>query len=699
MVSLIDPAAVRRHLTALRSRLAAGRERYAPWLTRRRAVIVTVSLLGLGAVALVADAAIRGHLGDPADRAPSAFVTRSEQWGGGNAQPVAFATVGGAPFERREPVAIDEMPKHLIDAVLAVEDQRFLDHDGLDLRRIAGAMLANVRALGIEQGGSTVTQQLAKNLFLSQRRTPLRKLREAAFAAVLEARYDKQKILEAYLNEVYLGQDGGRAIHGMGAASRYYFGKDVRKIVLSEAATLAGMIRSPNRLAPSRHPAAARDRRNLVLRLMAEQGRVKLAQAEQSSKVRVPTKVHPLATVDGRWFRDAIDRRQIADVAPRGAVIRTTLDARLQQAAERAVEAAPAGGQVALVAIDPRSGDVLAMVGGRNYGQSQFNRAVDAKRQPGSAFKPIVALAALQGDGSHPPKFTLASRLDDSPFEVTARNQPTWRPANYDGSFRGEVTFREALEKSLNIPFARIGMQVGPEEMVSLAHRMGITSKLQPVPALALGASEVSLLELVRAYGVLANGGVLVSTRMVVDGTSGSSETVVDQASAFLVTTALQGVVSRGTGRAMASRGAFAGKTGTSNDWRDAWFIAYTPELVVGVWTGHDDGRSIGRSGGAAALPVVSRFLAEGKVRAVPFAVPDGIERAYSVAGSYYEPCGEMEYFLAGTAPSSRGCWDRDFYDPDIDFGEYFDRFNTDRFEREIRTRATNWLRRMIGGR
>ncbi len=673
-------------------RLEAGRAWLASRVGVRRSLAWTAVALVLFTFTVSVEALIRARLGSPTDRVPTAVYTRPAGWDGRGAAPVAIGTLDGGPREWRIPVTYDQVPPHLIDAVLAVEDQRFFDHEGLDLKRIGGAFLANLRAGGVTQGGSTITQQLAKNLYLSARRNPLRKIREAAIATVLEQRYGKEEILEAYLNEIYLGHARGAAIHGVGAASRFYFGKDVEDIVLSEAATLAAMIRAPNRLAPHRHAEALRERRNLVLDLMVEQGRVPARSRDQSSRVKVPTRVHPQQDIDARWFVDFVRESAPRNLPERGAAVYTTLDASLQRAAERAISRIDGKAQAALVAIDPRTGDVLAMVGGRDYGSSQFNRATDALRQPGSAFKPVVALAALERTGDGDPAFTLASALADVPLEV-ATPQGIWQPANYDGSYRGEVTLRQALEQSLNIPFARLGVTLGPERIVATAERMGITSTLRPVPSLALGASEVSLLELTRAYGVLATGGRLAATRRLLGTapfggeldavTRPSVSRVADPASTFLVTSALQGAVSRGTGRGLGHYGV-AGKTGTSNDWRDAWFIAYTPELVVGVWIGHDDGTSLRQSGGALAVPVVARFLEAGRIPAPRFGVPDGVVQAHIGDGDWFSPCGAVEYFLEGTEPPTRGCWDLD----DIDDAEWWGE--------ELSRRAGDWLRDRI---
>ncbi len=646
----------------------------------RRLLKYTLVAGVLASLGILTEAFVRGRLATPEQRQVSALHSRPDPWGGGRARPVAFSTLDGRPMESRIPVELDDIPDALVQAVLAVEDQRFYDHFGLDLRRIAGAMVANVRAGGISQGGSTLTQQLAKNLYLSHSRTILRKVREAALALALESRYTKDQILEAYLNEIYLGQDGARPIHGVGAAAQFYFGKNVERIGIAESALLAGMIQAPNRYAPARHPEAARARRNLVLSLMIDQVRVNGPAARRAATTGVSRREHPTETVDGRWFRDHVRNEVPKRTADRGMAVYTTMDAELQRAAESAVRSwvgrlrrQARDVEAALVALDPRTGEILAMVGGAEYGRSQFNRATQARRQPGSAFKPIVALAALERQGRGDPAFTLASMVDDTPLRVRAGGE-MWQPANYDGEFRGAVTFREAMEQSLNVPFARIGMQVGPERIVATARRLGISGPMQPVPSLALGSAEVTLLELARAYGVLATQGELATSRAVLGRSEVGAKVdvnlqpqrsrVADPAATFLVTSALQGVVSRGTGRALNHRGRFegiAGKTGTSNDWRDAWFVAYAPTLVVAVWVGRDDGQSIGMPGATAALPIAASFLdavvpRNGWDAPRP---PDGIvEATVASGGDWFWECGSREYFLEGTEPANRGCFD-----------------------------------------
>lgn len=596
-------------------------------------------------------------------------------------------------YEDRIPLPLSHVPQHLIAAVLAVEDRHFFEHGGVDVRRVAGAALANIRAGRIVQGASTITQQLAKNLFLSFRRSLVRKLRELAMASMLELRHSKEEILQAYLNEVYLGQNGSLAIHGVGAASQFYFGKDVSELDLAQAALLAGMIRGPNLYSPHRRPQAARERRDLVLKLMREQEVISADQYRAAQRTALRLIARPAPARLGRHFLDFVAQRlrqrHGKKATERGLSAFTTLDLELQGAAERAVERGLARLEreypqlkntdqrleASLVALDPVTGEILAMVGGRNYGASQFNRAVMARRQPGSAFKPVVVLTALSrsdpDDGRWEPQFTLASRLEDAPLSVeTAAG--VWQPVNYDGRFRGEITLREALERSLNVPFARLGVALGPERIVATARRLGIRSPLTPVYSIALGSNEVTPLELTAAYGVMAAEGYRAEpsvTLGVLDGEGNvleryvpRGEQVFDAAETYLVTSALRGAVERGTGRRLRSfgfRGVVAAKSGTTNDFRDAWFVGYTPRLAIGVWVGFDNGRSIGLSGSQAALPIFARFLVDavGRSGRGNFTQPPGVEVAEvdRESGLLAGPgCrGEREVFLQRTAPST----------------------------------------------
>jgi penicillin-binding protein 1B len=561
-------------------------------------------------------------------------------------EPVLLASLYGEAPREREPIRLHQLPPHLIDAVLAVEDIRFFDHPGLDARRVVGASLANLRAWRLAEGASTLTQQLVRSLYLSRERAFGRKLREMRLALALERRYGKPEILEAYLNEVYLGQRGAVRIHGVGAAAHHYFRKDAVALSVAESAVLAGLLRGPSLYSPHRHPERALSRRRLVLRRMVRAG-VLPSTAAAAAAAEPLGVLPPPPSVVAPWFVAALrtDLAASADdtggPAGEGMHLVTTLDLRLQRAGEEAVRVAletiekeqPALRrdelplQAALVALDPRSGDILALVGGRDHRRSPFDRALRSRRQPGSLFKPIVALAAFS---SEPEKLTLASELLDAPLRVL-RPSGAWRPTNYDGRFRGLVTVREALEKSLNVPMARLALQVGLPRVVDTARRLGIESRMAPEPSLALGAFEVSLFEITRAYAVLAAGGIRAKPRMrllTLDGGGVPLEaSAVERVRAFdaapvaFVTEALEGAVDRGTGRGLRARGfqgRLAGKTGTSNGFRDSWFVGYTPELAVGIWVGFDDGKSAGLSGARGALPVFAEFAQ----RALPSVPP-----------------------------------------------------------------------------
>lgn len=606
-------------------------------------------------------------------------------------EPERVGSFYGGHREQRDLVSLDEVPPHLIDAVLAVEDRRFESHVGIDPRRIAGALVANLRAGGIAQGGSTLTQQLVKNFFLTPERTLQRKATEAVMALLVESRYDKRAILETYLNEIYLGRRGSTAIHGVGEASYFLFGKRAADLTVAEAALVAAIIQSPNRLSPHRHPDEATERRALVLQLMNEQGRIDdetLAAATASPLGVAEIAVEPN---DARYFLDLL-RRQLPEVYDgdvlegEGLRIYSTLDLRLQTAAADALRGGleelerdfpalrsedPAKQlQGCLLAMRPQTGEVLALVGGRDYGLSQFDRCTQARRQTGSVFKPFVYAAALDAAGG-PPQITLASFLDDTPLEV-ATATGVWRPENFNKKFHGRVPVREAIEKSMNVAAARLGQQVGVDRVVSMAQKLGITSTLPRVPSLALGTAELSPLEVARAYATLANGGRRPwphAFEDVVDpkaGTLDRRELRFDRAigagTAYLTTSLLTGVVDRGTGRrvrAMGMRGPIAGKTGTTDENRDLWFVGFTPELVTVVWVGFDQPRSLTVSSSRAAIPIWVNFVREVAGQQIRGAFPRPSEvstfdidpRSGALAAASC-PRRHREYFLAGTEPS-----------------------------------------------
>ena len=595
---------------------------------------------------------------------------------------------GGAELagEDYRPIRLANAPNHVIDAVLAAEDQRFFDHGALDVRGLVRAVWANVRAGKVTEGGSTITQQLVKNRLLTPHRTVTRKLREAWLATVLEWHYSKEQILEAYLNEIYLGQRGSLAIRGVGAAARAYFAKEVHQLTPAEAALLAGMVRAPNSYSPVIDPERARQRRNVVLTRMRDLQMLDAAAYERARKEPVRALSRPRPGQTAPYFIDLV-RQEVEDRFGGGTRIDTTLDLTLQRFAENAVAAGldqleshvsrlrrtdpRARLQAALVALDPATGEIRAFVGGRDYQTSQFNRATLARRQPGSAFKPFVYLAALRPrDGALP--FTAATLVEDAPITVTIDGR-AWAPRNYDDRYEGRVSVRRALEQSLNGATVRIAQVIGSPAIAETARALGLPQHGAPVPALALGAIEVTPLALAAAYVPLANGGVRPgATRSVraVYQTDGDAiapaadpapVAVLSPAEAYLMTSLLQGVVRSGTGsaaQALAQGGAIAGKTGTTNEARDAWFVGYSPRLVAAVWVGFDDNEPHGLSGAQAALPIWSQFMAQAldAYPAAPFAVPDGIT-ARNIDATNGKLAGDAcpvvvrEIFLTGTEP------------------------------------------------
>ncbi|MBS1106260.1 MAG: family penicillin-binding protein [Deltaproteobacteria bacterium] len=604
-------------------------------------------------------------------------------------EPELVGSYFGPHREQREPVRLGQVPRLLIDAVLAVEDQRFEAHPGIDPWRIFGAAWANLVAGEVRQGGSTLTQQLVKNFFLTPERSLERKLKEAAMSLLVEARYEKPAILEAYLNEIYLGQRGPTSIHGVGEASLFYFGKPVRSLRLEDAALLAGLISSPGNHSPFTHPEDALARRDLVLQLMLDQGRIDAAAYAAARAAPLSIATRTTEQRETRYFLDAL-RSQLPDVYDEKALegeglrIYSTLDLRLQQIATEALReglenlekkqpklrGSPKGRlQGCLVVLRPQTGDVLALVGGREYGESQFDRCLQARRSAGSAFKPFVYVAGLEAQRGAP-VITLASTLEDTPISIKT-SSGNWSPVNYDHKFHGRVGVRHAFEKSLNVATVRLAREVGTERIVDVARRLGIESPLDPVPALALGAADVTPLELARAYATLANGGVRSTVRFFEDLADASgrtlerskarSESVLDPGTSYLAVSLLQGVVDRGTAHAVRDAGItgpVAGKTGTSDESKDAWFAGFTPELVAVVWVGFDQPRGMKLPAASLAVPIWLRFLRDATGGAVPgaFEVPSTVHRieidpssgAVALAGC---PRREQEYFIEGTEP------------------------------------------------
>jgi len=547
---------------------------------------------------------------------------------------------------KREVLAYNEIPPVLVQAILSIEDRRFFEHSGVDVNGLARALIRNVSDERVGQGGSTITQQLVKNTYLTPEKTLQRKYAEAMLSLALEQRLSKQDILALYCNEIYLGQRGAVSVRGVKQAARVFYGKELNQISLGEAAMLAGMIQSPARYSPVHHPDAAQARRNTVLAAMQENGSITRNQLTSASAEQVV--LAPDRSLDNSlapYFVDNVNRVARSEFETSGDVQRiyTTIDLELQQLAEEALKRqmdrldkiyAARGGkpQAALVALDPHTGNVLAMVGGRSYGESQLNRVTDAHRQPGSTFKPFVYAAAVE-DGMSP-----VQTFMDAPREFTYDRNKTYRPANYGGGYSmREVTLRTGLVKSLNVVTVDVALQTGLARIANLATRFGLP-KPERYPALALGTEEVTPLELATAYSVFVNGGLRIYPTVIASvseppGTHNlpPADQVISPTTSYMITNMLAAVIDHGTARR--ARGAvpgtaIAGKTGTS---RDSWFVGYSPNLVCAVWIGFDDNAQLGLTGADAALPAWAEFMREAvavrpDLGGANFECPEGIK-------------------------------------------------------------------------
>lgn len=531
---------------------------------------------------------------------------------------------------KRAALAYNDIPPVLVRAILSIEDHRFFEHGGLDLFGIGRAILRNAGENELGQGGSTITQQLVKNTYLSPERTFRRKFAEAMLAFTLERRLSKEDIFALYANEIYLGQRGSIGVRGVEQAAHVYFGKELKDLTLPEAATIAGMIQSPSRYSPDRHLDTVVARRNTVLGTMVRDGAITLDEARAAARESLQ-----LAPVEGEdsslapYFVDYVNRITESQLDSsksqdeRGLRVYTTIDLELQQLAEAAIQKqlerldnvykGKAQPQAALVAIDPKTGNILAMVGGRKYSESQLNRATDARRQPGSVFKPIVYTAALES-GLSP-----LSLYQDAPREFIYDRRATYRPANYGDSYSmQDVTMRTGLIKSLNVVTVDVAMRTGLQRVAQTAQALGLP-KPEAYPALALGTTEATPLEMAAAYTTFVNLGQRVSPRVIVRATDAEGADIINTepvpnqtikpTTAYMITDMLMGVIDHGTARAARGavrRTAIAGKTGTS---RDGWFVGYTPNLVCAVWIGFDDNKQLGLTGAEAALPAWTDFV------------------------------------------------------------------------------------------
>jgi len=583
--------------------------------------------------------------------------------------------------ERRIFVSLGQMPPALKQAIIATEDARFYSHFGVDPMGIARAVYQNFRRGRIVEGGSTITQQLAKILFLTPDRSLERKLKEAVLAVELERRYSKDRILEIYLNQIYFGHGA----FGVEAASRTFFGKGVSELSPGECALLAGLPKAPATYSPFDHPEASKRRRAIVLTRMVDTGAIRADQAKRLGDGALSLVPPERRRTTGQYYLEYVQQYLEAQYGPDlvfkgGLHVYTTLSPAMQLKAEstlreglRALETrraatagkdapAPERPEGALLALEPQTGYIRAMVGGYDFFKSEFNRAVQARRQPGSAFKPFVYIAALEAG------LTPASVVDDSPVQYPfGANGKIWKPDNYDRKFRGPITYQQALEESINVATIKVQERIGVRRTVDVARRLGVESPLHENLSIALGTSDLTLLELTSAYGSLANQGTWVkptAIRYVLDSQRKMLEENVPQGRqalppdlAYVVTHMMQGTIERGTGQAAKALGRpAAAKTGTTNDYSNAWFIGFTPHLATGVWVGYDRPRSLGKdeTGARVAVPIWTAFMKE-VLHGSPvedFPVPEGVVLVpvdLSVAGTCAKPV--MMAFIAGTEP------------------------------------------------
>ncbi|CAH6829861.1 peptidoglycan glycosyltransferase/peptidoglycan DD-transpeptidase MrcB [Vibrio chagasii] len=545
----------------------------------------------------------------------------------------------------------NQFPEVMVDALLATEDRNFYQHDGVSPLAIARAMVVNVKAGRTVQGGSTLTQQLAKNLFLSSERTLWRKIREAYIALILDHRYSKDRILEAYLNEVYLGQNGGEAIHGFGLASRLYFGQPIQELRIDQLALLVGMVKGPSYYNPVRYPERAKTRRDLVLRLLMQQDILTPRQYEEAASRDLDIQDNPrIASRQPAYFQQVnIElKKYVGDrfQAKKGIRVFTSLDPVSQDKLEKSIarkvpELSKTAGdklEAAAIAVDRNTGEIRAMVGGKRTGYDGFNRALNASRPIGSLVKPAVYLTALE----QPEKYTLATTLMDTPLSLKGSKGSVWSPRNFDRKFRGEVPLYVALSKSYNVPTVRLGMQLGIDKVSDTIGKLGVDkNEIRPVPSMFLGAFSLTPFQVSQMFQTITNSGriaPLSALRSVVDS---DGEVLyqsiprvsqrVDQQAAWLTTYAMKRGVSEGTGRFLQNQFAWAGlagKTGTSNDSRDSWFVGVDGREVTTIWLGRDDNKPTKLTGSSGALRVYADYLKQRTPEQLLLPWPTGIATA-----------------------------------------------------------------------
>lgn len=599
--------------------------------------------------------------------------------------------------QKQKIVTYKDLPKDYINAVVAIEDRQFFNHSGINVRGIGRALFRDVSEGQMQEGGSSITQQLVKNFFLTPERTLKRKLQEMMIAVTLETKLKKEEIFQLYANEIYMGQSGSYSINGVGEAASAYFNKDVVNLTLAESAFLAGIIRGPSLYSPYRDPERARARRNQVLDSMAEAGFIpkEKAEATKATKLEIQPKKSAVNS-DAPYFVDYLQQQLLnegvsRDLSKQSYRVYSTVDLDLQRAADKSVNdtltqldqifakrkkdpVAPGTLQAALVAMNPKTGEILAMVGGRDYGQSQLNRAIDANRQPGSVFKPIVYATALNSayDDQAEEKITAASLFMDAPETFLYGRGQTYAPENFGKKYSDQnISVREALTHSLNVVTVRIAEKVGFAKIARMAEKLGLP-KPQALPAMALGTTEATPLQVAQAYTAFANAGVLTESSAIRRMTNGNGVAIVESKPetqqvlrpevSWMMTSLMQDVLNRGTAaraRTMGFTATAAGKTGTS---RDGWFAGYTPNLVCVVWVGFDDNSELGLEGAKSALPIWTAFMKQAlalrpELGGDSFPKPDDmvseeIDPTTGMLATEECPTKRTEYFIEGTQPT-----------------------------------------------
>lgn len=590
----------------------------------------------------------------------------------------------GSDWQVAEPVALKDLPEFVPNAFLAAEDTRFRHHIGIDPIGIGRALVSNVRAGGVAEGGSTITQQVAKMRFLSAKRTMSRKLAEIPLAIMIEVRLSKDDILEAYLNEVYLGHRDGREVRGLGEAARVYFAKTPQQLSVAEAALIAGMIRAPNRDNPDERSRIATQRRNAVLDVMLDKKWITKQQHDAAvasdAEFRPGTRrSRPYPYLIAAIRQEFIDKLGERALRMGGVKIYTPVDRQMQNAAQLAV----AGGtlnlrkahgwlqrkkplQGALLSVDPKTGGVRALVGGSNFSRSQYDRTRLMRRQLGSAAKPFTYAAAIASRAVTP-----STVVEDQPVTIQLASNRTWEPKNYDQQFRGPVTVRQAFEQSLNVPAVRVAQQIGVDRVREVWHEAGFTGDLSETPAIALGVDDVSMRDVVAAYSMFPNLGVRTEPHVIeriekqaggeLYKFEGEQTPAIDPAVAYVIHSLMRGVVLRGTAARLSGMGMdyLAGKTGTTSNYRDAWFVGYSPDLLTAVWVGFDDGTPLRMSSGEAAVPIFATYMQRAAHSHDELQPPPGVSlvEVEAMTGRRWQPgCGESvsEVFLKGTEPTEQ---------------------------------------------